>query len=123
MKNRLFEIAQGIAALSTHKFKHGALLVKGSNVIHFSINRNRPVRFANKFRKDNNGTLHAELGCILNLSKEVTKGCDIYVVRVLSSGKLAMSKPCDMCQAACHVMGIKRMFYTDNKGSRQCIKL
>ena len=100
-------------------YKHGAVLVKGGSIINTSTNKDKFCSFGARFRNPNEGTatLHAELGCVLNLDRTTTKGTTIYVVRVNREGKLMMSKPCPMCKSALAHVGVKRVFYSnENEG-------
>lgn len=113
---KLFDHAKTVAMTSDYKFRHGAVLVKGGKIIRSSFNKARPVSFAHKYHHKGTGSLHAEIGCILNMSFEKTEGCEIYVVRIHADGKFAMSMPCPMCQVVCNEMGIKRIHYSTHNG-------
>ncbi len=116
MKNRFFNHAKTIAQSSDFKTRHGAVLVRGGSIIKSSCNKGRPVGFAHRYHRHNRSSLHAEIGVVLNLKKNVTYGCDIFVVRIDKNDKLANSKPCDMCQEICSEMGINRIYYSDTNG-------
>ena len=104
---------------------HGAVLVKGGNIINAGHNKWSYSSFGRRFRHRDKGTstLHAELATILNLDRSVTQGADIYVVRVGSEGKFKMSKPCPMCETALKHVGIKRVYYTTNNETLEYYKL
>jgi len=104
---------------------HGAVLVKGGNIINAGHNKWAYSSFGKRFRHRGKGisTLHAELATILNLDRSVTQGADIYVVRVGSEGKFKMSKPCPMCETALKHVGIKRVYYTTNNETLEYYKL
>ena len=97
-------------------YRHGALLIKGNNIINSSYNKNSFKRWGNRFRHRDCGhaTRHAELGCILGQDRSVTTGATIYVVRIGKKGEFRMSKPCPMCEAAMRHVGIKKVIYTIN---------
>lgn len=113
---KFFEHARTVAMMSDYKFRHGALLVSGGKIIKASPNKARAVRFAHRYHHNKAGSLHAEIGCILNLTKEKTDGGEIYVARISADGNFAMSCPCGMCQAICEEMGIKRIHYSTYNG-------
>lgn len=99
-------------------YRHGAVLIRGSNIIGLSTNKNRLASFGNRFRERNCGhaTHHAELGCVLGLDRSKTTGTTMYVCRIGKSGEMRLSKPCSMCAAALRHVGVKRVFYSiDNK--------
>tara|TARA_Y100000034_G_scaffold75153_1_gene90271 strand:+ start:1036 stop:1383 length:348 start_codon:yes stop_codon:yes gene_type:complete len=104
---------------------HGAVLVKGGNIINAAHNKWSYSSFGKRFRERDKGisTLHAELATVLNLDRSITQGTDMYVVRVNRAGDFKMSKPCSMCEAALKHVGIKRIYYTTNVGTLKCYKL
>jgi len=116
MKLDYFKYAQKEAFLSGHNFKHGAVLVKGGTIIKKSFNDPRPVKFAHKLHHAKRGSLHAEIGVLLNLTKDKTKNADIYVCRVLKDGTYKNSRPCLMCCVVAQEMGIKRIYFTTDFG-------
>ena len=125
-KKRLVELAKRIAESSeAPDYKHGAVLIKGGTVLNVSVNKNRHARFRKRFRKRDCGhtTHHAELGCVLGLDRSVTRGADVYVVRVGKGGELRLSKPCDMCEAALRHVGVKRVFYSIDQEELGCVRL
>ena len=67
--------------------------------------------------------LHAEIHCLLGLSYEQTKGCDLYVCRIKRSGNRGISKPCPVCEAAIRRAGIRRVHYTLDSGEITTIDL
>lgn len=106
-------------------FRHGALLVKGGTVLNWSANHNKIHRWAQRFRNYGCGhaTHHAELGAILGMSRDKTKGSDVYVIRLSKSGKLMLSKPCQMCEDLLRYVGVKRVFYSVDENTIECYKL
>ena len=114
-RKRYIDLATRVAGQSTYgKFRHGAVLVRGGSVINVCHNKENFCSFGKRFRNpsEGNATLHAELGCILGLEKNVTQGATIYVVRINRAGQYRMSKPCNMCRAALQHCGINRVFYS-----------
>ena len=121
-----FELAKNIAYNSPYnKIRHGAVLVKGGSVINASCNKDNFSSFGTRFRGPDmgHGTHHAELGCILGLDRSITRGADVYVVRVGRSGNLLLSKPCDMCEAALRHVGVRRVYYSLNDGNFEFYRL
>lgn len=113
-KQHYFDLARKIARLSTHKFKHGALILRGNRVV--SLNHNKATQTHPKANSKFN-TLHAEAAAILS-SKADLKGTDLYVVRVVNNGDTAESKPCRYCQQLIKESGIKRVYYSSDNGYR-----
>ena len=117
---RYFKAARKAAHLSAAAdYKHGAILVKGGSILNTSPNKNNFCSFGARFRNDLPGipTLHAELGAILGISREMTAGSTIYVCRVGKSGVFKLSKPCPMCVAAMKHVGIKRVVWSIDEHS------
>ena len=127
MKNkRYIEFAKRVAEQSNYgKFRHGAVLVKGSSVRSLSCNKHRHCSFGARFRKEGHGeaTLHAELGAILGIDRSTTQGSDVYVARINKEGEARISKPCSMCEAAMRHVGVKRVIYTDANGKIESMRL
>ena len=118
-QRRYISLAKKVAEQSNYgKFRHGAILVKGSSIRNVACNKHRHCRFGKRFRDYNDGdpTLHAELGAILGMDRSITQGSTIYVVRINREGLPRMSKPCPMCESAMKHVGVKRVVYTDRDG-------
>jgi tRNA(Arg) A34 adenosine deaminase TadA len=118
-QRRYISLAKKIAEQSNYgKFRHGAILVKGSSIRNVACNKHRHCGFGKRFRDHNDGdpTLHAELGAILGMDRSITQGSTIYVVRINREGLPRMSKPCSMCENALKHVGVKRVIYTDRNG-------
>lgn len=125
-KKRFFDLATRVAENAAQGgYKHGAVLVRGNIVLNASHNKNAYTRFGERFRRRDKGdaTHHAELGCILGLDRSITRGADVYVVRVGRSGNLLLSKPCDMCEAALRHVGVRRVYYSLNDGNFEFCRL
>ena len=113
--SRYFNIARKSALCSEQSdYKHGAVLVKGGSVINTSCNKNRLVSFGSRFCTEHDGiaTLHAELGAILGIDRNITEGATLYVARIGKDHGFRLSKPCPMCSAAMSHVGIKRVYWT-----------
>ena len=125
-KKRYIEFAKRVAEQSNYgKFRHGAVLVKGSSVRNISCNKHRHCSFGARFRREGHGeaTLHAELGAILGVERSTTQGSTVYVARINKDGKGRISKPCAMCESAMRHVGVKRVVYTDENGKIESMRL
>jgi deoxycytidylate deaminase len=123
---RYIEFAKRAAEQSNYgKFRHGAVLVKGSSVRSISCNKHRHCSFGARFRKEGHGeaTLHAELGAILGLERSTTQGSTVYVARINREGEARISKPCAMCEAAMRHVGVRRVYYTNRYGKIERMRL
>ena len=124
--SRLFSLAKNVAFNSPYgKIKHGALLVKGGSVLNASFNKENYSSFGHRFRSPHKGhaTVHAEIGCILGIARDVTTGADVYVCRVNKNGEFRNSKPCSMCHEALRHVGVKRVYYTTSDNTFEMYKL
>lgn len=124
--SRFFDLAKNTAFNSSYgKLRHGAVLVKGGSVINTCFNKDKFCSFGTKFRKPHRGpaTIHAELGCVLGLPRSVTAGADLFVCRINNQGVFRNSKPCAMCHEVMAHVGIKRVYYSTNKGTIEMYKL
>jgi tRNA(Arg) A34 adenosine deaminase TadA len=99
--------------------RHGAVLIKGGSLISRGYNKNSHCSFGGRFRNlfvKGEPTLHAELACVLGISRGKTSGATIYVVRLDKDDHLRMSKPCPMCMAALRFVGVNKVVFTTNDG-------
>ena len=124
-KKSLVELARTISFQSQHKvFHHGAVLVKGSKVINTAFNTLDYSSFGDRFvTYEGFATRHAELRAVLGVGREMTQGAEVYVVRTNRKGDLMLSKPCEMCASAMRFVGIKRVYFSDEKGRIRAWKL
>jgi len=107
---RYMLLAKKLAKFSNHKQHHiGAVLVRNSNIISMGFNSLKTHPKAKTF----SCTLHAELATIIGMDYKDTKGSIIYIYRQTSSGDLALSKPCLVCEEALRLAGVKKAVYTD----------
>jgi len=123
---RYIGLAKRVAEESDYgKFRHGAVLVKGSSIRNVSCNKQRHCSFGTRFRAPDCGdaTLHAELGAILGVDRGVTRGSTVYVARINKEGEAKISKPCPMCQNAMKHVGVRRVVYTDKDGDIVSMRL
>ena len=124
--NRLFALARNIAYNSPYgKIRHGAVIIKGGSILNASFNKENYSSFGTRFRSPHRGhaTVHAELGCILGLTRDSTVGADVYVCRINRDGDYRNSKPCSMCHEALKHVGVKRVYYTTNDNTIEMYKL
>jgi tRNA(Arg) A34 adenosine deaminase TadA len=125
-KRRYVDLARRIAEQSTYgNVKHGAVLIKGGSVLNVACNKENHCGFGNRFRERSTGhaTLHAELGCVLNLDRGVTNGAEVYVVRINREGAYRMSKPCPMCQSALEHVGVNKVYYSTSDNTLETMRL
>lgn len=108
------------AMKSTVNNKHSAVLIKNNTIYKSAYNK-----FIKEItvRKNNNTyihyiTVHAEINAVYsNYNKKNVKGMDILVIRVDRIGaKLKNSRPCNNCICKLKKIGIRKVFYSNEKG-------
>ena len=60
--------------------------------------------------------LHAEQHAIIRRGLDNCEGLDLYVVRILKNFNYAISYPCDVCKQLIKEVGIRNVYYIDEKG-------
>ena len=128
----MLAIAVQKAEESEFKFRHGAVLFCRNKVIESSPNKYRTVRWAWKPIRDKDpiemgeqqsNNMHAEIGCMHNVDREIFSKAEILVVRINQLGVLRNSKPCTMCQDAMKLKGVRRCYYSTGMNTLGCMIL
>ena len=116
------------------RFRIGAVLVYGNNIIAkgCNIDKTNPLQYKyNKYRNFrkmdvlNNGVIHAEMNCLCKirfLDIDYSK-VKIFICRIKRDGTIALAKPCKACQMAMRDYGITEIYYTDNMSEKGWSKL
>lgn len=106
----MLDRAKTVAATSSHRFQHGAVLTAHGKVqaVGVNVSRNDP-RNVQYPKKDS--SVHAEVAA-LNAIRGDTKGLTLFVARRKKNGEAAESRPCEACQKAIIKAGVKRVVYT-----------
>ena len=100
------------AKKSTHRFKVGAVIFNKKKIISSGHNfGRRSVRsLLPSFQKRKN-SVHAEVDSIIKAKTDL-KGMSMLVVRVNSTGNLALAKPCDHCMTYIKHVELKDVYYS-----------
>jgi len=109
-----FRLAKAASRWSTHEqHKIGAVIMNKRRLIGIGANliKTHPI-YANG---DRWFSIHAEMKALISADAPVN-GCDIYVYRVTANNELAMARPCDKCLEVLSEVGIKRVYYTTERG-------
>jgi deoxycytidylate deaminase len=118
----ILDLLKKIAMHSNIHFKHGAAL------IHKDLFKKEIGLGFNKFikeitiRKDNvtqthYKTIHAEVDALCSYpNKKKIKGMDLIVIRVNKNAALKQSRPCNQCISKLNKLGIRKVFYSNEKG-------
>jgi len=98
--------ASRIAKTSDNRFRVGALVVKSGRVLGGSPNITRvsPRTPPNRF------STHAEIAA-MSIASE-TNGSTLYIARLNSQNKYAISRPCAWCMQKIKYYGINRVVFT-----------
>jgi deoxycytidylate deaminase len=117
----MIRIASRQAEKSTHRYKLGAVIVKGGRVLSTGYNE---IRYSKELQK---GSIHAEEAAILKLLKAKRlsdlAGADLYVSRISHGGYSRLSCPCAGCMALIRAVLIKKVIYTTDDGGTATLSL
>lgn len=114
--------------LSDFKQCHiGCIAVYKNHIVSIGFNTNKTHPLQKKYNKyrdlDYNGyepehKLHAEMMCLLGLKDmEINfSKVKLYIYREDKNGNIANCRPCDACMELIDRLGIKRIYYTTEKG-------
>ena len=102
---------------SQYRFHIGAVIFKGSRIISSGHNDIRSTsQIKDKYKKFEN-SLHAEQAALMNINWSKVKGYSILVIKISpSKGILSMAKPCKICQKLLVHIGIRNIYYSNEKG-------
>ena len=115
MNHNHYELARTMGFKSTSRFRLGAVLAKKNRVISTGYNDMRKTHtIMQKYNRDKTWApgLHAEVDACIGVPAAEMDGADLYVVRILKSGHLAMAKPCRICQQFLAKSGIPIVYYS-----------
>ncbi len=123
--NRVFNAALAVAISSEgtgkrNSYRLGAVLYDRVGKI-ITAKTNRKKTHPALSRYTDYPYLHAETACIIGHGLDNCTGLSLIVVRVLRDGTLAMSKPCDVCQAVKARAGLDEVYYTTDGGQIECL--
>jgi deoxycytidylate deaminase len=110
-----YKLATVMASKSISRFRLGAVLAKKNRVLSTGYNDMRNSHpLQQKFNPDKSFVLglHAEVHSCIGVPMADLDSADLYVVRILKDGHLAMAKPCKICQRFLLDVGIRRVYYS-----------
>lgn len=103
---------------SAFKQRLGAVLHKGSTILGTGYNATN--RHTSHWTQSWEGSIHAEEAALLQAVKQhglsKLRNSTITVVRLSKSGKLALARPCEHCQALLSKFQIKKVCYSTEDG-------
>lgn len=113
--SNVLKLAIAESSKSTYDYKIGAVVFKGKRIFGSGHNGIRSSAISMKY-KNWEESLHAEQAALLNLDWNKLKGCSILVYRTNRLGKVGMAKPCPMCSKLIKYVGIKNIYYSNERG-------
>lgn len=119
-------LASSMAIKSVSKFRLGAVLVKKGRVISTGFNmmgKSHPIMQRYLGKSDFTLGLHAEVHACIGVAAEDLLGAELWVCRLHRNGNMAMARPCRVCQRFLIDVGVKRVYYSNNLGQVECLKL
>jgi deoxycytidylate deaminase len=115
MKLKFFDLAKKLSKKSSHpQYKLGCVIVRGNEIVSIGFNQLKThPKSVTPYKQ-----LHAEINAVLSADKKDLSNCEVYVYREHHDGSLALSKPCQYCQAVLESVGIEKVYYTHDNGFR-----
>lgn len=110
-----------INAKVPRSFLLGAVMVRNNRVISQGINN--PNKTHSISADTRSGSVHAEMDVVVGINRDHVRGSDIYVYRHAIRFGASISKPCIHCRIALMQAGIRRVFFIDNAGNIDCLRL
>lgn len=118
-------LAKNMALKSVSRFRLGAVLARRGKVLSTGYNQMRKTHPL--MRKHSNEEfelgLHAEVHACIGVSAGDLHGADVWVARVCRDGKLAIAKPCSVCQRFLRSVGVNRVYYSMDDGHYGVMKI
>lgn len=115
-----FDLAVTMAGKSTSRFRLGAVLAKKNRVISTGYNdMGKTHTLMQRYNTDKTWApgLHAEVHACIGVPPVDMSFADLYVVRILKDGNVAIAKPCKICHRFLTAVGIRRVYYSMGSGA------
>lgn len=107
--------AVGEANQAKHSHQVGAVIFNKRYII--SSGRNYPCKSVKHLKPIYSrwkGSVHAEVDAVIKARRDV-RGCSMLVLRLVSTG-FGMAKPCSQCYSFLEHIGIRTIFFSNEKG-------
>jgi deoxycytidylate deaminase len=89
------------------QYKHAACIIENNKILSLCYNTESVYI--------KNGSIHAEINAIYNISKcKKLTNCTIIIIRISKDNTLRYSKPCSNCMETIKRKGIKNIIYSLN---------
>ena len=117
-----------------NKYVLGSVIFKGGKILGKGINQYNRTSF---LKCNNFPAIHAEMSSIIDYcnkmkikfnlnyykkNKNILKNINLMVIRISKNGEFVLSKPCKMCLSIMKYLGVKKVFYINEKGFLYKIK-
>ena len=114
----LINKAKPFLELPTGHSRHFSFLLRRRNIVGFGYNKSFTTHPIAKQYGYRFAAIHAELDCILSFNgpPRELKNYTLVNLRFLANGKLAMAKPCQICQSLLNNFGITDIVYSNQNG-------
>jgi tRNA(Arg) A34 adenosine deaminase TadA len=104
------EALKSDALTTEHRARHGVLITKGGSVI-----------LARGYNRDR---IHAEMAALARMvHSDRARRLVAWSVRLTPEGQLAMARPCPACLDSLYLAGVRKVWYTDNRGELRLLRL
>lgn len=115
--SKLEEIAYALVPANRKdtQFFHVAAIFQRNKILSIGQNSFKTHPLAQKWGHKGNFT-HAELKAAINYATNDFNNVSMAVLRIDRRNLLAMSRPCSCCESFLLDSGIRRVFYTNEKG-------
>jgi len=117
--SRLISIASALTGRTEVRYHHVAFILRKGNILSIgnNISKTHPITMKHPYKAGEKANIHAELDSILKLRYNIQdfSGYTMVVMRLRSSGKLGLSKPCVGCQSVMNQLNFKDIYYSTNE--------
>lgn len=103
--------AKTAGALDRRHYRVGAVGIRGDGAVVASRNGAVRIPFPRVNRPNPYPPAHAEM----RLLRKLDRGAEVFVVRLLDSGRLGVSRPCKHCMKGLRQWAVRRVWYWDGK--------
>lgn len=107
----LIDVTSKVCLLSSCRYKHGAIITRGSIIIAMGFNKFK-THTMHKEYGSHVVSIHAEMAAIIRARIDLTD-CILYSVRIKNDGEYGISKPCKSCYKLILESGIRQVMYYD----------
>lgn len=118
LHRKLIRISRDLINLPDSSCKHFTFICERNKIISVGWNnswKTRPeaAKYGHRFN-----SIHAEVDAIKKFPHNIAllPKYSLYNVRLLKSGRVAMSRPCGPCSKLLFDFGVSKLFYTNNFG-------